>query len=305
MKYLKITLRENATFANFGDSISIIPSDTFTGAFLCTVSLISLELGNKLAKFIREGKLVFSSVFPFLYLPKPEIVPLDENEENFGFSKRWKKILFLKHDISTGKLGFLGDYKLGRKIDLPGVAVDRMVCGSELFFRSEIFYPKGSEFWLFAKIPPEVEDDIVSEIVKLLFLNGIGKEKSRGKGVTSVEVEFGNVDFKGNIAINLGLVFPSEKDKRLLKFYKVTRRAGGYFSFPGISSLRKGKVMVVKEGGVWEEDGKEVVGEILNYRLSNNIKVPFESVPFYPGKSLLALVNIDWEELWKCLSSSS
>lgn len=209
MQLFKLTIHPTSSFC------SDLQSDTFFGAFCWSYKYINGEaaLENLIQECI-EGKppIVFSNAFPYGSVPLPlqvmnfnrDFVRETDKEmgkKNYQLNKKFKKAEFIEiHEFQKlSSNGFTGQKNVDIIVNKPteeqdtirnmvsrdtGIVENRDGAGN-LFAQSEIFTLPNSKFDIYIKTSFEAEE--VYKVLELMFLLGIGGNKTVGKGRFAID----------------------------------------------------------------------------------------------------------------------
>jgi len=302
----------------------IIHSDTLFSAVACKLSLF---YEDDIEDFINNPKYILSSAFPFkgneFFFPKPMVKIGDEDEEHPDYGKKFKKVRFvskkiLEKIISGGKIEFSEknilqsgllwtDYKtieltksektIYEVREVPRVRIDRITNESEIFYFNEIIFSEKSGLFFLVKFYDETIKTKFESILRLLGDEGIGGDKSSGKGCYDLEiVEDFRIEYPelADNFISLSLFHPTkeEVDNGLLSnssYELVTRR--GWIHSVSPTPLRRKGVRMLTEGSVFKHLGKEDYGDIVKVLDSNESLGLLHNVYRY-GKSFTIPIKV-------------
>ncbi|MDD4527942.1 MAG: type III-A CRISPR-associated RAMP protein Csm4 [Candidatus Margulisbacteria bacterium] len=192
MQTLKVVIKPLSSFS------TTIHSDTLFGAFCW--NYLDKYGADKLKKILDCNAVVFSNIFPEGYLPCP-IIPngnkVVSSVKEYASIKKLKKIRYLpiscfQDQLSINKLLSLKETLID---SVPLESKDQVVVrnaidrntgtglSGALFSDSETFYKENTSLCFYVRFNENVLlKEEVTEVVKLLTLFGIGKDKSTGKG---------------------------------------------------------------------------------------------------------------------------
>ncbi|MCX7916666.1 MAG: type III-A CRISPR-associated RAMP protein Csm4 [bacterium] len=268
-----------------------IHSDTLFSAF-CNAYLLlygEKKLNELIDKFVKNPPFLISSAFPYWnekiffpiplnQIPKEKEVKKIEFIEKDGFEqllngmkidKIWRKYITIP--FKTKDEEFLTPYEI---IINPRISVGRLSNspGENYFHFGEVFYknPNDEKSGLFFLV--DFKEDIEKEFfttLRLMVDEGIGGDRTVGKGHFKLEEIIENIEFKLNnnnnnnqYQVNLSLYLPKEDEIKNLKdgYYEIIERKGYIYS-PYCKSLRKKSVRMFKEGSVFPKDK---IGKIID-----------------------------------------
>lgn len=265
----------------------ILHSDMLWGA-ICNAA--NLLFGAGAVDVLRQPSAVeMSSGFPFvgdeLFFPKPLSFykePDDYKEKKafkkvrFVSEKIWKEIISgksieLKQGKFQGNLWFEKQPKLEAfsvTSERPRVTLDRVTTAPTLFSSEETFYDTQVGFFFLAQFASDEVRKIFLPALRLLGDEGIGAERSVGKGWFSVEettYQLHEVQ-NPNAFLLLSLYTPTENEIPLIdvnqSFYEIVER-GGWVTALGGMTLRRKKVRAFAEGSVLYFKKEKPIGQII------------------------------------------
>lgn len=273
----------------------ILHSDTLFSAIICKWQLF---YDDNIENFINNPPFILSSAFPFkgdnYFFPRPMI---KIGNEQFKYDKKLKKIKFVSKNIFEKLINaeqiefseeyvfpdglFWTDYKVDdlldeekiiyQKRETPRIVIDRETNYSEIFYFNEIIFSENCGLFFLVKFIDEKIKDKFETILRLLGDEGIGGDKSSGKGCFKVNV-VENFSIKiptvSEYFITLSLFYPAEDEIQngLLQnsTYELITRTGWIHSISATSLRRKALRMFI-EGSVFKNIKKDgIYGEIKN-----------------------------------------
>lgn len=276
---------------SFYDNCYILHSDMLWGA-VCNAA--NLLLGASAVDALRQPDAVkMTSAFPFvedeLFFPKP--LSYYKEPENYEERKKFKKVSFLSEKlwqkvISGNELNFSADFKQSKvkgalwfekapafstfsvSIERPRVTVDRITTASKLFSSDETFYDDSAGFFFLAEFGSDNAKKIFALALRLLGDEGIGADRSVGKGWFRVEESTYPLPqaTPSNAFLLLSLYTPTENEIPLIdaekSFYEIVERGGWVTSFGGMT-LRRRKARAFSEGSVLYFKQSQPSGQIV------------------------------------------
>lgn len=252
----------------------ILHSDMLWGA-VCNAA--NLLLGKSAVDTLLQPDVVkLTSSFPFVgdefFFPKP--LSFYKEPEDYAERKRFKKVRFVSEklwkeilsgkeiDLKQGKYqGILWYEKMPKSelfstlIERPRVTVDRVTTAPTLFSSDEAFYDENAGFFFLAEFSSNDAKSIFTTALRLLADEGIGADRSVGKGwfvVDESSYQLPQVQSSSAFLL-LSLYTPAENEISLIdaekSFYEIVERSGWVTSFGGMT-LRRRKVRAFSEGSV-------------------------------------------------------
>ena len=324
MEYLQCKIKPNASFhigikeGSLEKTMHYIHSDTIFGGICNTYRLLygKDELENLLKKFENgEPSFLISSAFPYIedimFFPIPKFINFSEYIKDERLSKKFKKIEFVSdkiiRGISQGKFKenineeniihgkILVTKEEGEKIkntgiwkekEVPRVVIDRKTNASNIYYFGEVEYcDKCGLHFLVKFMNDEIRNKLESAI-RLLGDEGIGGDRSYGKGL--FEGEFSNFEWsiQEGYFINLSLYLPKEDEIEMVKkgWYEFVSRGGWVYSVDK-KGERKKFVRMIKEGSTFVGD-KEFYGGLIEVGTSEEYHHVYRygyGMPLYLG----------------------
>ena len=295
----------------YESSEKVIHSDAIFSAFVNGYNLLYGK--DKTDELIRETlknpPFIISSTFPFYNkegenyyffpLPKDQIPVLQEEKIDI---KRLKKKEFVEKSIfeelidgeSINSLKILERLKINeefyKEIIIPRVSLSRFsnhpLSEGDYFHFGEIRFKKGAGLYFLVEFNQPEFENIFDTVMNLLQHEGIGGDRTIGKGLFKFEKE--EISLKvpedGEWHVTLSLYYPKEDEVEDLRegFYELIERRGYIFS-PYSKTIKRDIVRMFVPGSVFpsKKEGKiEKVGEILNqhsvYRYGLCFSLPYK-----------------------------
>lgn len=206
MQLYRITVKPIMSFS------SQLQSDTFFGAFCWSYRYYCSETElEHLLKAMREGKppVIFSNAFPKDTLPLPlgirdtsmnfeNIEKKEERKRAFQNHKKLKGARFVRREwfekIMAGDYngftaglaadGYQEQTVIHNMVSRQAGTVLKLEESGNLYDESEIFTDAGQEYDIY--LLSSLDSGILKEVIERMFLLGIGKNKSVGKGAFEV-----------------------------------------------------------------------------------------------------------------------
>jgi CRISPR-associated protein Csm4 len=299
MQLYRIICKPQSSFS------SQLQSDTFFGSFCWSYRYCYGE--DKLEKFLKElqdGRqtLVFSNAFPTETLPLPlgirdsqadfeQIVSKTERKQAYQDHKKVKNAKFVqrewflkiqKGDCAGFTKGLVGDgiesqSVMHNMVSRQGMMVENIDGSGNLYEEDERFMKedcKAYDIYVLTSLSKET----LEHLVEIMFMLGIGKNKSTGKGAFSllkVDEEEELLKVEGNAFVALSNFVPAHSDpvngwyKTLAKYGKLDREyANDEYPF-------KKPVLFLQAGAVFKDSSvKPMYGRYLqNISVNQNVIV--------------------------------
>ncbi len=258
----------------------ILHSDTLFGALAWAWEILhgKDELEALLQLFINNNPpFIISSGYPFaetiFFLPTPllphyretgkklrkthfvsqrifERVINDELIEDSTSRSKGNAFMDVSEDHSLESLESI----LWAKREPPQVTLDRETSSSEIYHVGEVAFSKDCGLYFLVDLRDETFGNKLEAAVRLLGDEGIGGERSSGRGRFTLEI--GSLRIRtqeSKTSVTLSLYHPRKDEVAAglmsRSYYKLTTRRGWIFSF-ATRSLRKKTVRMVEEGSV-------------------------------------------------------
>lgn len=278
-----------------------IHSDTlFSGICNAFRLLYGSEGLNDFLESYKNNPVFFSSAFPYikdiLLFPLPKSLDLSKHTISHEL-KKFQKIEFVSEiifkDIITGKdiSEYLKEENLIQKgmvlltkeekekynilniwneREIPRSVIDRETHDLDIYHFKEVSFLKSCGlFFLIDFNNSEYKEKIIASI-RLLGDEGIGGDRSYGKGLFSVEFRDYSLKAyqKGNNFITLSLYYPQDLEMDKISFldsyYELILRKGWIYSQDG-KSMRRKTIRMFSEGSVFKyENLKEPLGRLVD-----------------------------------------
>ncbi|MCX8127334.1 MAG: type III-A CRISPR-associated RAMP protein Csm4 [Synergistetes bacterium] len=155
-----------------------------------------------------------------------------------------------------------------RKVEVPHASIDRLDFSSNLFFTEDIMVKNPLGFYFLCEAL-DVWRDKIKNAVSFLLDEGLGGERSKGKGIFE-EVKVEEVDFLPKVKkvigyIGLSLTYPSEEEVSKIYSFSLVKD-DGFVYMGGGRSIKKSRVMMLSEGSFYKG---EVKGKLFEERSGN------------------------------------
>lgn len=280
----------------------ILHSDTIFSAIFSKWNLL---YDNNVEEVINKPPFIISSAFPYkkdsFFFPRPMIRIINESEEDLKYGKKLKKVKFVSKKIferlingesvkfnenntlQDGLFWIEGESEnlsgdgniVYRKREVPRVIIDRITNQSEIFYFNEIVFSEDSGLFFLVKFLDDSKKKEFDAILRLLGDEGIGGDKSSGKGhffIASIEVFKINEPQNAEFFTTLALYHPQKDEfsNGILKnsFYEIITRKGWVHSISG-TSLRRKNVRMFREGSIFKDIYKTQYGDIIKLMNKN------------------------------------
>ena len=297
-------------------SMNYIHSDTIFGGLCNTYRLLygREELEELLDKFKEKPPFLISSAFPYYeqvtFFPLPKSTNFSEYGIEDKYVKKYKKIEFVsfniiksllkneleKHldenNIIQGKILVTAEEKekitenIWKEKETPRVVIDRKTNASNIYYFGEIEYcNKCGLYFLIRFIDKGIKNRIKASI-RLLGDEGIGGDRSYGKGLFNADFEKFEWNKGNGRFIVLSLYSPKENEIDMVKdgYYDIITRGGWVYSYDERGE-RKKFIRMLKEGSTFEGN-KEFYGKLIDVTMEGRHHRIYRygyGMPFYIG----------------------
>ncbi len=298
MKLLKAKLKPETAFS------SLLQSDTLFGEFCWHFKFLygEEELKKLLESFDKNPSIVFSDMFPSNFLPFPALFfkenPIKEkNTDLYKSFKKFKKIRYIERDFLlnvTKKLSAQLLFDSFLKGELPyfqainkekklvgtaehiHVEIDRLTGTSKegILYSKTYTYLNTSIDVYIAYNPKIISPDKIADVLYFMGIDGVGAEKSTGKGKFSIEniEEFTFPypdDANGFFSLSTGVPKSDEVRESYGKFFTKFPKHGVEIYTEKESNIFKNPVILMKSGSLFKfKNVKEIYGTV--FKLSKN-----------------------------------
>ena len=323
MEYLQCRIKPKTPFhigikeGSLEKTMYYIHSDTIFGGICNAYRLLygKEELEEMLRKFEEVmPPFLISSAFPYfgdiLFFPLPKHINFSKYKK-INDSKKYKKIEFVSHSLlrsilekkfeqhldgnnivqekillSKNEKDIVGNEKIWKVKETPRVVIDRKSNASNIYYFGEVEYCSKCGLYFLVKVIDKSIENKIKSTIRLLGDEGIGGDRSYGKG--SFEAEFKKFEWNINdgVFINLSLYFPKDDEMEMVKngWYEFVNRGGWVYSIDK-KGERKKFVRMIKEGSSFKGD-KEFYGGLVDVSVSNEYHKVYRygyGMPLYLG----------------------
>ncbi|WP_457566954.1 type III-A CRISPR-associated RAMP protein Csm4 [Desulfurobacterium sp.] len=299
MKAIKIRIKPLTPF------YTPFQSDTIFGEFCWHYRFLfgKEKLENLLKDFDESPFIVFSSGFPEGHLPFPVVpfnkLPIEGKDvEKYKILKRFKKQHFIKKELLTELITSDKELtaellfnnlisKLKEKENGPlwktrrqmHVTIDRRYGShleSHLFEKNYLFLNPELTLEIYALYNPErISEKEIEETFSFIGLNGLGGEKSTGKGKFEVKsIDKSDLPEAKNpnafISLSAGMVKETEVEDYYAKFFTKFPKHGPEACLDNVN-IFKNPIILVREGSLFKyKKRKETYGRIFKVSKNSN-----------------------------------
>ena len=271
-----------------------IHSDTLFGGICSAYRLLygRDELESLLEEFKESPPFMISSAFPYVddiyFLPIPRSINLTKYVDK-EYIKRFKKIEFvskqmledfIKNDFSLdvdnilqGK--FLVNNEERERLEknnikriwfdkeVPRVSIDRINSSSNIYYFGEIYYNKGCGLYFLVDFIKKDYSNKLEAAIRLLGDEGIGGDRSYGRGLFKLEDDGLSWDLESGFFITLSLYLPMDDEIDMVRdgFYEIERRSGWVYS-PEWRGARERFIRMFREGSTFRGN-KKIYGDLI------------------------------------------
>jgi len=293
MEYLQCKIKPKASFhigikeGSLEKTMHYIHSDTIFSGICNAYRLLygKDETESLLEKFKNEQpSFLISSAFPYIddivFFPMPKFINFSDYVKDEKLFKKSKKIEFVSEEIIKGisKNRFKEELKeenmvqgkilvtgkesekiknasIWKEKEVARVVIDRKTNASNIYYFGEVEYCDKCGLHFLIKFMENGIRNKIEAAIRLLGDEGIGGDRSYGKGL--FEAEFNNFEWsiKEGKFMNLSLYLPKENEIEMVKkgWYEIVNRGGWVYS-PDKKGERKKFVRMIKEGSTFEGD---------------------------------------------------
>lgn len=324
MEYLKCKLKPKTAFhigvkeGSLEKTMHYIHSDTIFGGICNTYRLLygKEELENILQKFKdNEPPFFISSAFPYfeniIFFPIPKLINFSKYGTIDRDVKKFKKTEFVSlgvinsisknelenhldtENIIQGRLmvtqeekNKIGEKSIWKEKERPRVTIDRKTNASNIYYFGEVEYCDRCGLYFLIKLMNYEIENKIKAAIRLLGDEGIGGDRSYGKGLFTAEFSKFEWNINDGVFINLSLYLPKDDEIDMVKrgYYDIVARSGWVYSSDKRGE-RKKFTRMIKEGSCFE-GRKEFYGEFLDAGISNKYHSVYRygyGMPFYLG----------------------
>lgn len=301
---LKFTspLHISARGVQFEQVSQIIHSDTLFGAVVNIWNLLYPEDVDKLFKQTDKGPpFLLSSAFPYFndweFYPRPLSFGLpvsSEQEINPDLGKRFKRVQFLEsqvlfnilkgrelplfnpdHTLGDGKFWLVSkpmneDHYILRQEEISRAVIDRYSNSTNLYFVSELYFEEGGGLFFLVHFRQADWQDKFSAVLRLLGDEGLGLDRSSGKGLFELLEPVSTFDLpqpsKPSRFLTLSLFHPTEIEigPALLEkaSYELVHRSGWITTSGRATPYRRQTLTMFAEGSVFTGAPDKMYGDM-------------------------------------------
>lgn len=306
MEYLKCKMKPKTSFhigvkeGSLEKTMHYIHSDTIFSGICNTYRLLygKDELENLLENFRSEKpSFLISSAFPYIddiiFFPMPKFVNFSDYVDDERLIKKFKKIEFVSEEmirsisqgkfvedlneenilqgkilVTKGESEKIKDIAIWKEKEVARVVIDRKTNASNIYYFGEVEYCDNCGLHFLIKL---MDDEIRSKVeaaIRLLGDEGIGGDRSYGKGLFEVEFDGFEWNIEEGKFLNLSLYLPKENEIEMVRkgWYEIVNRSGWVYSVDKRGE-RKRFVRMIKEGSTFSGN-KEFYGKLIDVSIS-------------------------------------
>lgn len=158
------------------------------------------------------------------------------------------------------------DIKFYEETQVPRVVLDRRTCSSNIYHFGEIKFAENCNLFFLIDYNGSKENlEKIKSAIRLLGDEGIGGDRSSGKGLFNTKFEKFSLVNNGNKFLALSLIYPKKEEIRYVEFYELILRRGFVYSIEEKNERRK-SIRMFTEGSVFSN---EVEGDIKDVTINN------------------------------------
>ncbi|HEC91939.1 MAG TPA: type III-A CRISPR-associated RAMP protein Csm4, partial [Candidatus Atribacteria bacterium] len=160
------------------------------------------------------------------------------------------------------------DIAIWKEKEVARVVIDRKTNASNIYYFGEVEYCDNCGLHFLIKL---MDDEIRSKVeaaIRLLGDEGIGGDRSYGKGLFEVEFDGFEWNIEEGKFLNLSLYLPKENEIEMVRkgWYEIVNRSGWVYSVDKRGE-RKRFVRMIKEGSTFSGN-KEFYGKLIDVSIS-------------------------------------
>lgn len=161
--------------------------------------------------------------------------------------------------------------RIWREREVPRVVIDRKTNVSNIYHFGEVFFAKSCGLYFLMDLRKEKYEKKVEAAIRVLGDEGIGGDRTYGKGLFKVEFKEIEMNIEPrNHFVMLSLYYPREKEISMLRdgYYELINRGGWIYSIDA-KNLRRRTVRMFTEGSVFkfrEESESELNGSLADVK---------------------------------------
>ncbi len=259
-----------------------IASDTLYSAICAAAYKLFGEEGVQ--PLLQPDRLRITSTFPFIrhneetieyFFPRPMgFMPLQKEAVPYSLLKRVKKVAYLSQSVfervihgevpipeESAISGMLWTEKghalpaVYRVLIRPRVALDRITQASQIYHFAEVYYHHNAGLFFLATWTDENVARIFEASLSLLADEGIGADRSMGKGLFSIEKDHLELYLPEDTSTRVLLSRYSPRQEELTfweadrSWYAIVSQKG-WISLPGAMTLRRRRTRFLAEGSM-------------------------------------------------------
>ncbi len=285
--FLSGNIWSDQLFGHVAWAIKLLKGDAFFNQFI-----EKYKTAQKEADF----PMIFSSLFPFHYLPIPamsfNLSTLFDDETSYKKVKRIKKARFIKDEYFkelskslTSEIDVENLYKniwlqKSEERDFMHNTIDResgRVLEGALFVQEQIHYKEA--LWFFVKVSENYED-LLKEALKFIEIRGLGADAATGAGevkITEEKPEF----IKGWEEEKNSFISISHAVSRNALYYQIATKYGKLFNkIDESDNPFKQPIIMMEPGAILEKSAKESISDGIIRNIHRNEKIIHCAIPF-------------------------
>lgn len=275
---------------------TFIHSDTlFSAVAVMAVDLLGEAVAKEHFLNADSPSIALSSAFPWrqdvFFFPKPLSLQPEwdrKEEEEVDFMKGWRNVKFLSENylrpaLASGKIFLKKEYfqkhlakdclshklldDFYENIELPRVVLDRVTNAATIFHFAQVTFEENSGLFFLAKFKNEKAQQAFETALRALGDDGIGGERSSGKGLFEVKdiLDFDMPQVESQEGcLNLSLFIPGGEELNGFDFKKSSYRLLNRRGWVSRHTVRRKTRRVFTEGSVlhFREKPFEPQGEL-------------------------------------------
>lgn len=160
------------------------------------------------------------------------------------------------------------DIKILEEKEVPRVVIDRKTSSSNIYHFGEISFARNCGLYFLMDLRLKEYEKKVKAAIRVLGDEGIGGDRTYGKGLFKVEFEKMELDMEPKPHfVTLSLYYPREDEVSTVMdgYYELMKRGGWIYSVYA-KSLRRRTVRMLAEGSVFKSADKDLYGGLANVK---------------------------------------
>jgi len=163
------------------------------------------------------------------------------------------------------------DIRIINRREVPRVAIDRRANVSHIYHFGEVSFAKGCGLYFMMDMRKREYEREVKAAIRILGDEGIGGDRTCGKGLFKAKCESKDMDMNlksANHFVTLSLYYPMKEELKSMEnsYYELIRRGGWIYSLDAMD-IRRRVVRMFSEGSVFKTvNGRELYGGMADVK---------------------------------------